>query len=154
MLRRPGAVASPGRAPLDETRFFEAEGLDPPSNRSFGLTFAGFALVAAWVLFDRGNPHWMWSVGAAAVLAVLGLAQSRLLTYPNRLWTGFGEVMGHITNPIVVLIFYSLLITPLAFVLRLTRRDFFPRRFDANADSYWIERTEDDRAPPAMNRPF
>ena len=49
--------------------------------------------------------------------------------------------MGKIVNPIVLGILFFLVITPVALILRLMRKDLLLLSFDRDAETYWIPRS-------------
>jgi hypothetical protein len=119
---------------------------DPPlpSERKFGLFFGAiFTLIALWLAY-RGAAAWAVALAIAAIaFAGLALAAPRWLAAPNRWWFKFGLLLGRIISPIVLGVLFFLLITPVALVMKIMRRDALERRFDPARGSYWI-----DRDPP------
>lgn len=68
---------------------------------------------------------------------VAALLVPGLLMPANRIWTLFGQCIGIVSNHLLLGAFFYLLITPIGLVLRLFRRDLFPKHPDASAKSYW-----------------
>jgi hypothetical protein len=116
---------------------------DPPlpSERKFGIFFTAiFALLAGWLGY-RGHDVWAILAAAASLgIAGLALAAPHRLAAPNRWWFKFGLLLGRIVSPIVLGLLFFLLITPVALVIKLMRRDALDRRFDPSRASYWNER--------------
>jgi hypothetical protein len=122
-----------------------------PSDRSFGLTFVVFfAIIAAWQGW-AGRASIAYALGglAIAVLAV-SLARPALLHGLNRAWMRFGALLHKVVNPIVLGGIYFLVFTPVAIVMRLAGRDALHRRLDAQAKSYWIDRTPPGPPPDSL----
>jgi hypothetical protein len=124
-----------------------------PSNRAFGLVFAGvFALVAfapAW----RGGSIRLWAItlsaasGAAAILAPAALAPL------NRIWLRVGLTMHRVVNPIVMAGLFYLAVTPFGVLRRMFRKGLAQRlRPDPAARTYWISRADEPFSP--MDRQF
>jgi hypothetical protein len=61
-------------------------------------------------------------------------------------------VLSRITTPIIMAVVYFVVITPVAFIMRLIGRDPMARRFDPNAKSYRIPIKK--RSKEHMERPF
>jgi len=61
-------------------------------------------------------------------------------------------LLSRITTPIVMAVVYFVVITPVAFIMRVAGRDPMTRRFDANAKSYRIAIKK--RSKEHMERPF
>ncbi|MBL8173306.1 MAG: hypothetical protein JNK48_01465 [Bryobacterales bacterium] len=109
-------------------------------DRQFGLAFAAvFAIVSLWPL-RAGAPL----RPAVLLLAVLFLALALLyplLLHPlNRLWMGFGLLLGRIVNPIVTAVLFLLVFTPAGLMARARGKDALRLKRDPHAASYWIPR--------------
>ena len=128
---------------------------DPPSLRSFGITFAVvFAIIGLWPLVWHWLPVRMWALAiAAAFLAVTWLAPS-LLSPLNRLWFAFGMLLHKVVNPLVLGLLFVVLVTPLALVMRLFGKRFIPEHFDQGAKSYWIKREPPGPEPETIRNQF
>ena len=76
------------------------------SNRSFGLLFfVVFLLIGIWPLFKE-NDYRLWSLIISIIFLILGLLNSKLLNPLNNLWIKFGEILGKIIAPIVMMIVF------------------------------------------------
>ena len=111
------------------------------SPRGFGLLFAVVAaLIGLWPLLGGGSPRWALLAIGGALAAIAWLAP-HWLAGPNRLWLGLGVVLQRIVSPVMMAVIYFGVITPTGLVMRLTGHDPLRLRRDADAASYWIERT-------------
>jgi hypothetical protein len=126
-----------------------------PSERSFGILFAGvFAALAAYG-FYKG---WGKSVSsgwliASAVVGLVTVFAPRLLTPFNKIWFRLGEFLGKIVSPIVLgIIFYGLL-TPVGLMTRLFGRDELRLRRQA-VTSCWIDRVPAGPASDSFKNQF
>lgn len=126
-----------------------------PSDRSFGLVFAGFfALVGVWpVLRHSGSPRW-WACVLALVLAAIALLCAPVLRIPNRLWMRLGLLLSRIVNPIAMGVIFFGIFTPMAVFLRLRGRDPLRLRHDSAGATYWIERVPPGPEPRSMANQF
>ena len=112
------------------------------SNRSFGLLFfVVFFLIGIWPLFKE-NDYRLWSLIISIIFLILGLLNSKLLEPLSNLWIKFGEILGKIIAPIVMMIVFFIVLTPLSFVVKLFGKDLLKIKFDKQ-NSYWINRTKD-----------
>ena len=110
------------------------------SSRSFGFLMAVvFVLIGLLPLMKGMEVRW-WAVAAALVLALCAGFAPALLSWPNLLWFRLGLALAKITTPVVMGILFFFLITPIAVVGRLSRRNPLRLRFNRNAQSYWITR--------------
>ena len=137
-----------------------AEGSTSASIRTRTTALAAFGALGALILWRGGlfgadfgavGPRvaWtLWGLGAlSAVFSLLAPQANRALyvglaiaAYPIGLVVSYA-IMG--------LLFYGM-ITPFGLVFRIVRRDSLKRRYDPQAQSYWV----DARAPRAPERYF
>ncbi len=112
------------------------------SNRGFGLLFfVVFLVIGIWPLFKE-NDYRLWSLIISIIFLILGLLNSKLLKPLNNLWIKFGEILGKIIAPIVMMIVFFIVLTPLSFIVKLFIKDLLKIKFIKN-NSYWITRKKD-----------
>jgi hypothetical protein len=115
--------------------------------RVFGVSGLLASVAAALVLFFLWGAAVLW---AAVVLAAGGVIFLCSLVSPKLARILFIALalaalpIGLVVSLLLLAAFYFLLLTPLAFVFRLTGRDALRRRLDAGAESYWVPRPTGD----------
>ena len=121
------------------------------NNRSFGiLFFIVFFTIGLWPLLSSKDPIIVFIFIAIAFL-ILGLTNSKFLTPINKLWVKFGELLGRIIAPIVMFIIYSIILTPLSLLIRISGKDLLKLKYLKKSNSYWIQR---DKDLGSMNKQF
>ena len=111
------------------------------SSKSFGYLFFGiFLALAVWVYVKNQNLNF-WLIGTSLVFLVLTLIKSKLLDVLNDLWIKFGELLGKIVSPIVMLILFFLVVTPIGIILKIGKKDLLKLKFNNNK-SYWIKKSK------------
>ena len=105
--------------------------------RRFAFVIAGatailFGGLFPWLL-DTGIAIWPFCLAAALVL--WGVARPESLRQPYIFWIRIGLLINRFTAPMILLIVFYGIITPIG-VLRRLRRDPLDRQFDRRADSY------------------
>ena len=109
------------------------------SNKSFGiLFFIVFLIIGLWPLY-HSDPIRLWSIIVAVIFLILGLLNSRILSPFNKAWMKFGELLGKIIAPIVMLTVFFVILTPLSLVVRIFKKDLLNLKF-SKEKSYWITR--------------
>ncbi|MHA1553159.1 MAG: SxtJ family membrane protein [Alphaproteobacteria bacterium] len=98
-----------------------------------------FVLVAFWPLLHGGAPRW-WAIVIAAILAGVATFLPNALATPNRLWAKFGMLLGTIASPVVTGVIFFVVLSPVAFVMRVTGRDALRLKRAPKSDSYWVAR--------------
>ena len=89
-------------------------------------------------MLDNGQIR-IWSLIITILFFLLGTINSNLLTPLNKLWFKFGIFLGKIVSPIVMMIIFFGIVTPIGLVMRLLNKDILNLKFN-NSSSYWIKR--------------
>ena len=111
------------------------------SNRSFGIVFfIVFLIIATYPLINQGEIR-IWSLLLSLLFLVLGLIKSKLLNPLNKVWFKFGIFLGKIISPIIMGLIFFLVVTPIAFLMRMLKKDLLNLKFSKN-NSYWVEKTD------------
>ena len=110
------------------------------SNRSFGLVFfVVFLLISIYPFLKDGDIR-LWSLIISIIFLFLGLLNSNVLSPLNKLWFRFGLLLGKIISPIIMGIIFFLVVTPIAIIMRLFKKDILNLEFKEN-NTYWIDKT-------------
>ena len=110
------------------------------SNRSFGIVFfLVFILIALYPIINQGEVR-IWSIFISLFFLILGIINSTILTPLNKLWFKFGIFLGKMISPLIMGIIFFLVVTPIAFFMRLLGKDLLNLKFN-NDKSYWIRKT-------------
>ncbi len=110
------------------------------SNRSFGFVFfVVFLLISIYPFLKDGNIR-LWSLIISIIFLFLGLLNSNVLSPLNKLWFRFGLFLGKIISPIIMGIIFFLVVTPIAIIMRLFKKDILNLEFKEN-NTYWIDKT-------------
>jgi len=124
------------------------------SDRSFGIVFAVFfTLIGLLPLRTHHQVRW-WALALAGLFLLVGLLQPVWLRPLNRVWTKLGLLLGRVVSPVVTGLVFFLVVTPIAVLFRLTKKD--PLRLASNAgpSTYWIEREPPGPTPESMRNQF
>ena len=110
------------------------------SNRSFGVVFSVvFLLIALYPIINDENPRY-WALLISIIFAILGLANSYLLSPLNRIWFKFGLFLGKIISPLVMGVIFFFVVTPIGLIMRMLGNDVLNLKQNKNK-SYWIEKS-------------
>ena len=128
--------------------------LDAAGLRRFAFVTGGivavlFGLALPWLL-GFGHPLWPWVL--AAVLGAWGLLAPASLRPVYRGWMRFGLLMNRIVTPVILGVLFYLVITPVALVMKIIRRDPMARSLEGDAESYRVPSVKAPREK--MERPY
>ena len=124
------------------------------SDRSLGIVFAVVFLVIGLLPLLHGGSMRLWSIVVAAAFGVVAFTLPRILTPLNKVWTRLSLLLHRIVSPVVLGVLFFLVITPLGLLMRLLGKDPLRLRRDANASTYWIERTPPGPKPETLSDQF
>ena len=122
--------------------------------RKFGLLFGVVFAALAIYLRYAGNGHWHWCVGAALVFLALGYLAYPVLRPFYLGWMKFALLLAWINTRVILGIFFFLVMTPVAFVLRLTGKDLLDEKIDRGTTTYWKKRERVPFDPERYERLF
>ena len=124
-----------------------------PSNRKFGYFFSTFFLCAGFYSFYSVNTILGNILFIIAVLFIFTTYfKSELLLPLNKLWMGFGLLLGRIISPIILGIIFFGLFTPYGIIMKIFGRDELRLKIKKEK-SYWIKRSYTDKQSD-FNRQF
>ena len=111
------------------------------SNKNFGIVFfVVFIIIGFWPLLDI-NTYRLWAIIIAFIFLALGFMNSRLLTPLNILWFKFGIFLGKIVSPIVMGVIFFFVVTPIAILMRISKKDLLNLKFN-NKETYWVKKED------------
>jgi predicted membrane metal-binding protein len=132
------------------------ETVKPPSEKSFGITFAVvFGLIAAWLYWRKHLPIWsVMATAAALFFLAAGFLTPQLLRPINLVWLKFGLLLHKIVNPIVMGLLFYVVFTPMGFIMRLAGKDLLSLKLEKSAASYWTPRQTTGEVEASMKNQF
>ena len=114
-----------------------------PSNKKFGLFFAVIFIFSAIFFFCRSEQIISLAFFSLSfIFILLSYFKDNWLLPLNKLWMHFGILLGKIVSPLILAILFFVMFTPIAFGLRLFKRDEL-RLKPLNTESFWKLRDQD-----------
>ncbi len=117
------------------------------SNRSVGLVLGIVFLGIGLYPLIGGNDIRIWATAPGVLLIILAVIAPQSLTLVARAWLGLGAVLHKVISPVVLGLLYVVAVIPTGLYLKVTGKDPLKLKIDADAKSYWVERT-----PPGPER--
>jgi hypothetical protein len=108
----------------------------------FGRTVGGvFLLIATAIyIFRHVSTTLIVCAVAGAALVFFALTAPMLLKHVYKVWMGIAFTLGWIVSRVILALFFFVVITPVAFVARVTGKKFLNTDFRTGQQSYWIEK--------------
>ena len=120
-----------------------------PSRRQlavFGIIWLAFFGVLGTIALRQGGPigqaDVLWTLALAVPAAGLVSPGFLRIVYLGTAYATFP--IGLLTSYVILTVVFYLVLTPIGLLMRLVGRDPMCRRFDRRAESYWVERPQDD----------
>ena len=112
------------------------------SNRSFGLVFfIVLMIISLWSFRGDLNDIKIIPFILSIFFLILGLLNSKFLTPLNYYWIKFGELLGKTISPVVMGFVYFLVVTPIAIIFKLIKRDELNIKIKKQK-TYWVKRND------------
>ncbi len=126
----------------------------PRDLRKFGLLVGGVFIAIGIFLWLRHRPSHSLLVWVGAVLVGFGAVWPRALKYIYLAWMALGLTLGFVMSNVILVLFFFLVVTPIGLMGRLFRKDFLARKWDKEADSYWIACPKEMKSTESYERQF
>ena len=124
--------------------------------RHFGLIMAlilvGVFGIGLPILKGRDISRWPLLLGS--IFLLLGICAPLLLAPVFRIWMRVGEVLGWVNSRLILGLVFALIVTPMAIILKIRRKDPLSRGLDKKILTYRIVKGYDVPEPTHMERPF
>jgi hypothetical protein len=132
-----------------------ARGPEPESSdRSFGFVFAAvFAIIGCLPLLHLAVPRW-WALGIALAFGLAAVVWPQILHPLNQAWLALGRVLHRVVSPLLMGVIFFVVVTPIAWIMRLRGKDVLSLARRTDLSSYWIAREPQPPASETMKRQF
>ncbi len=109
------------------------------------IQVAFFAIVAFFVYRHTQSATIPWIIVAvSAGIGAIGLAFPQVIRVVYVVWMAVIFPIGWVVSHILMALIFYLVFTPVGLIMRLLGRDPMRRRFDREAESYWVARKPTD----------
>ena len=108
--------------------------------RQFGITIAVvLGILGSWFIWQgKGGSSILLTI--AILFLSLGLFLPSLLKPLQKLWMTLAVLLGWLMTRVILIVLFYLVVTPIGLLARICGKDFLNRKFNKEAESYWIPR--------------
>ncbi len=103
---------------------------------------------------STAGPWRFWALALGIIFTALAVFVPSVLSPLKRVWLALGHLLGRITNPIIIGIFYALIVTPLGIISRLSGKDRLALARLPQAPTYWVRRHPAGPVPESMKNQY
>jgi len=115
--------------------------MEKKTGKSFGyLFFVIFLILGFWPLTSFNEFNIIFLI-ISLIFLVLAIMDSFILSFLNIYWIKFGEFLGGIIAPLIMFIIFFVIVTPIALLLKLFKKDLLNIKFN-KSKSYWVEKVK------------
>jgi hypothetical protein len=108
--------------------------------RKFGITMCVALGLLGGMFFWRGKDFYPYLLILSAACMFLGIIIPIILKPIHKAWMILAVLMGFVMTRVIMTLLFYLIVTPIAFVVRLFGKDFLGTRLNRDVESYWVER--------------
>ena len=126
----------------------------PRDLRKFGLMVGGVFLLLGGLFFWRHRSAAPWLITPGVILFGLGLGAPLSLRKIYIAWMAMAFSLGLIVSTVLLTLFFFVVVTPIAWIAKLSGKDFLSLRMDPFAKSYWRLRTVTHSEPASYEQQF
>jgi ABC-type transport system involved in cytochrome c biogenesis permease component len=124
------------------------------SPRAFGLMLiVVLAGLGFYPVLHDDVPRW-WALALAIPALGLALIAPTVYSGLTRAWIRLGALLGIVVAPLALALLFFGVMTPMAWVLRVFRRDILGLSYDSAAPSYWVPRHPPGPEGASLKNPF
>ncbi len=105
--------------------------------REFGLVMALALCVLGALLFYRGRSSSFFFFLGTGFFIIPALLFPLVLSPLEKVWMAFAEKLSFVMTTLIMFLTFYVVITPLALLLRVMRKDLLSLTLEPEAESYW-----------------
>ena len=111
------------------------------SEKNFGIVFGiFFILLSSYLYLKNIHIHSYIFLFLSFFCLIFAFIKPSIFKIPNIIWSKLGIFMGIIISPIVLLIIYCFLVTPIGLFMKLLGKDLLNEKINKKKQSYWTKR--------------
>ena len=111
------------------------------NSRTFGILFSIIFFAFSFYPATKGENINVYLLVIGSIFLLLTIINSKILIPLEQLWIKFGELLGRIVSPIIMMVIFYFVILPTKILLVLFRKDILNLKLNKRK-SYWIKRNE------------
>jgi hypothetical protein len=126
-----------------------------PSDRAFGFLLSAVSIGAGLyaLLTKQASGLWSFLLLSGLIFLSITFVSPKILHPLNRVWFLFGEMLGRIVSPVVLMIIFFGLLTPIGVLTRLVGRDELRLR-KRKGGSSWVPREQTEVSSESFKNQF
>lgn len=121
-----------------------------PSNRSVGFTFTAVFMLLAVLPLVQGGAVRIWAAVVGVLFCLIALVAPQSLTPLTKRWMALADLLHKIVSPVILGIFFFLVVTPIGYLMRLSGKDPLRLKLEPESQTYWQERLPPGPAPESL----
>jgi len=112
------------------------------SLRQFAVLMMVICIGILFYFYEDFSGFWQSFLAVLVLIFTVGLAAPPLVKPLHKVWMGLAFALGWLVSRVILTLIYFLVVTPIAFVARLSGKRFIDDGFRSEAPSYWKPRDD------------
>lgn len=108
--------------------------------RKFGVTLSIVFIIISLIIFLKRGHLNAWLLWASALICVFALFLPKALAPIYKVWIKITSFIGKVISCVVLGVFFYFVIVPVGLLMKVFSKDPLHKKFDKNADTYWLRR--------------
>ncbi|MBM3251650.1 MAG: hypothetical protein FJZ11_02560 [Candidatus Omnitrophica bacterium] len=128
---------------------------DSKEAKRFGviLTIIFFVIGIVIPIIKRGAIH-LWLVYLAGLIFISAVFFTKFFIPIFKFWMKFTQLIAKIISAVILGVFFYFIITPVGLVMKCFGRDALSRKWNKDANTYWVRRESSLNDPKRIERQF
>lgn len=115
---------------------------DKKELREFGLTVGLALLILSGIAFWLGKDYFRYPLYTGLALVLLGAFFPVILKPLQKVWMAMAVIIGWFMSRVILILVFYLVLTPIALIARVFRKQFLELKWDRSQPSYWNYRDQ------------
>jgi hypothetical protein len=103
----------------------------------FGLTVGIALVIFGGIVFWSGKSYYWYLIFTGLGLMAAGLLSPAILKPLQKVWMAAAITIGWFMSRVIIVVIFYLVLTPIAFIARLSGKRFLELKWDKSQPTYW-----------------
>ena len=112
------------------------------SNKSFGFVFSiFFAIIFFYYFINKDKAYWIFIILSLA-FGFFAFIYPKIFNVFNKVWIKFGEFLGKVVSPLVMMVIYFTVVLFTSIVLKVINKDIMNLKINTSSKTFWKKKDQ------------
>ncbi len=122
--------------------------------RKFGIIVGFLLLLTSALFFKLQKPGNAYYLTIGLLLIISAIFYPMILKVFYKIWMTFSNVFGWIMTRVILFLFYFIIFTPIAIILRIFGERFLDLNINKECNTYWNDKLKDRKNTTDLKKQF